>query len=127
MTEPVSVMVSYSWDEAIAAELLHEELSFWGVHVDHDHYTFPTGERIPSEIAAVERCDRYDVYFTPSSVYETRESPRPVIDEESCRSSTGPRCGRPNPRRLRTRRLRRGWRRPRTSARPRSRANTGVD
>ena len=78
------VMVSYSWDDAGAAELLHEELALRGVAVAHDRCTFPTGSRIAGSMRqAAETCDGYVVYFTESSLYESRpDGPRPAIDDE---------------------------------------------
>ena len=83
MTTPL-VMVSYSWEDADAAELLHEELALRGVAVAHDRCTFPTGSRIAGAMRhAAETCDGYVVYFTKSSLYESRpDEPRPVIDDE---------------------------------------------
>lgn len=78
------VMVSYSWDDADAAELLHEELSLRGVAAAHDRCTFPTGSRIAGSMhEAAATCDGYVVYFTKSSLYEDRPGEqRPVIDDE---------------------------------------------
>lgn len=83
MTAPL-VMVSYSWDDADAAELLHEEFALRGVAVAHDRCTFPTGSRIAASMReAAETCDGFVVYFTKSSLYEDRAGePRPVIDDE---------------------------------------------
>lgn len=83
MTTPL-VMVSYSWNDAGAAELLHEELALRGVAVAHDRCTFPAGSRIAGSMRqAAETCDGYVGYFTKSSLYEDRsDGPRPVIDDE---------------------------------------------
>jgi len=85
MRVPLTVMVSYSWDDANAAELLHEELAFRGATVFHDRCTFPVGTRIaPNMTRAAHDCDGFIAYFTPSSLYELQPPglPRPVIDEE---------------------------------------------
>jgi len=83
VTTPL-VMVSYSWTDAEAAELLHEELAFRGVEVAHDRCTFPTGSRLTGAMLdAALGCDGYIVYLTPASLYEDRpDCPRPVIDDE---------------------------------------------
>jgi hypothetical protein len=83
MTTPL-VMVSYSWDDADAGELLHEELAMRGVAVAHDCCTFPTGTRIAALMRdAADTCDGYVAYLTPSSLYEGRPpGPRPVIEDE---------------------------------------------
>jgi len=46
MTEPLTAMVSYQWDDSGAAELLHVELAMRGLTVLHDRCTFPSGSRI---------------------------------------------------------------------------------
>lgn len=83
-TTALLVMISYSWDDAQAAELLHEELALRGLSVAHDRCTFPAGSRMtPSMRRAAAECDGFVVYFTPSSLYESKpDGPRPVIDEE---------------------------------------------
>lgn len=83
MTSPL-VMVSYSWADAEAAELLHEELAFRGAEVAHDRCSFPTGSRLAGAMRdAALNCDGYVVYFTAASLYEDRpDGPRPVIDDE---------------------------------------------
>jgi hypothetical protein len=83
--EPLSAMVSYSWDDASAAELLHEELALRGLDVFHDRCSFPLGTRIGQNMAdAVERCDAFVAYLTPSSLYlgTPKGSARPAIDNE---------------------------------------------
>jgi SMODS-associated and fused to various effectors sensor domain/TIR domain len=85
MTDPLTSMVSYSWDDANAAELIHEELALRGLTVFHDRCTFPSGSRIGQNMAdAVDRCDSFVAYLTPASLYETRptDTPRPAIDDE---------------------------------------------
>jgi hypothetical protein len=83
--EPLSAMVSYSWDDAVAAELIHEELALRGFDVFHDRCSFPLGSRIGQNMAdGVHRCDAFVAYLTPSSLYigEPDGNPRPAIDEE---------------------------------------------
>lgn len=83
--EPLSAMVSYSWDDAVAAELIHEELALRGFDVFHDRCSFPLGSRIGQNMAdAVERCDALVAYLTPSSLYLGKPSgtPRPAVDDE---------------------------------------------
>jgi hypothetical protein len=78
-------MVSYSWEDADAAELIHEELALRGLTVFHDRCTFPSGTRIAQNMAdAAATCDAFVAYLTPSSLYETRptHSPRPALDDE---------------------------------------------
>ncbi|MGI8413892.1 MAG: SAVED domain-containing protein [Solirubrobacteraceae bacterium] len=78
-------MVSYSGDNANAAELIHEELALRGLSVFHDRCTFPSGSRIGQNMAeAVARCDSFVAYLTPKSLYEARPAgtPRPALDDE---------------------------------------------
>lgn len=78
-------MVSYQWDDAPAAELLHEELALRGLLVFHDRCAFPSGSRIASNMDnAVATCDGFVAYLTPNSLYESRPpgSARPAIDAE---------------------------------------------
>ena len=44
-------MISYSWHDTTAAELLHDELSLRGFQVVHDRYSFTEGSRIPAAMA----------------------------------------------------------------------------
>jgi hypothetical protein len=83
--DPLTAMISYSWDDAIAAELLHEELALRGLAVFHDRCTFPTSTRIAHSMAdAVGRCDAFVAYLTPSSLYlgQPSSAPRPALDNE---------------------------------------------
>jgi hypothetical protein len=83
--DPLSAMVSYSWDDADAAELIHEELALRGFDVYHDRCSFPLGSRIGQNMAdAVARCDAFVAYLTPSSLYigKPKGAPRPAIDKE---------------------------------------------
>ena len=84
MSKPLTVMISYSWHDAVAADLLHEELALRGVYVLRDKSSFSPGTRISTAMReAVANCDGYVAYFTPSSLYETSpDGPRPMIDEE---------------------------------------------
>jgi hypothetical protein len=85
MVDPLTAMVSYSWDDAAAAELLHEELALRGFVVFHDRCSFPLGGRIAQSMAdAVATCDAFVAYFTPSSLYlgSADGTPRPAIDDE---------------------------------------------
>jgi hypothetical protein len=78
-------MVSYSWDDAAAAELIHEELALRGFVVFHDRCSFPLGSRIAQSMAdAVATCDAFVAYLTPSSLYlgAAEGAPRPAIDDE---------------------------------------------
>lgn len=78
-------MVSYSWDDASAAELLHEELALRGLTAFHDRCTFPSGSRIGQSMTdAVDKCDSFVAYLTPSSLYETCHAGtrRPALDDE---------------------------------------------
>lgn len=82
---PLTSMVSYSWNDASAAELLHEELALRGLTVFHDRCTFPSGSRIGQSMAdAVNKCDSFVAYLTPSSLYETSPigARRPALDDE---------------------------------------------
>jgi len=81
----LSAMISYSWADSDAAELLHEELALRGFDVFHDRCSFPLGSRIGRNMAdAVARCDAFVAYLTPSSLYLDKPDgmPRPAIDSE---------------------------------------------
>lgn len=83
--KPLIAMISYQSDDFGASELLHEELALRGLSVVHDRCTFPTGTRIAHEMAeAVQRCDAFVAYLTPSSLYLSKPpgSPRPAVDGE---------------------------------------------
>ena len=83
--DPLIALVSYQWDDAVAAELIHEELTLRGFTVIHDHCTFLHGSRLPTNMAdAVERCDAFVAYLTRSSLYldAPTEAPSPAIDDE---------------------------------------------
>ncbi len=85
MMAPLTSMVSYSWNDASAADLLHEELALRGLKVFHDRCTFASGSRIGQSMAdAVDKCDAFIAYLTPSSLYETSPvgARRPALDEE---------------------------------------------
>src|SRR4051812_29531459 len=85
MSRPLTSMVSYSWDDANAAELIHDELALRGLTVFHDRCTFPSGSRIGQNMAdAVANCDSFVAYLTPESLYETRPAGtlRPALDDE---------------------------------------------
>ena len=78
-------MVSYQWADAVAAELLHEELGLRGLTVFHDKCTFPSGSRIGQNMDnAVASCDGFVAYLTSNSLYESSPpgSPRPALDAE---------------------------------------------
>jgi hypothetical protein len=83
--DPITAMVSYSWDDAAAAELIHEELALRGFVVFHDRCSFPLGGRIAQSMAeAVATCHAFVAYLTPSSLYLGLAvgAPRPAIDDE---------------------------------------------
>lgn len=83
--EPLSAMVSYSWDDATAAERIHEELALRGFDVFHDRCSFPLGSRIGQNMVdAVETCDAFLAYLTPSSLYldKPEGTARPALDNE---------------------------------------------
>ncbi len=84
MRSPIA-MISYSWDDAAAAELLHDELALRCFEVIHDRHSFTAGSRIPSNMASgVETCDVFLAYLTPRSLYldRTPDSPRPALEGE---------------------------------------------
>ena len=67
---PQTAMISYSWRDDAAAELLHDELALRGFQVIHDRYTFTEGSRIPTNMAdAVETCNIFVAYLTRHSLY----------------------------------------------------------
>jgi hypothetical protein len=75
-------MISYSWKDGEAAELLHDELAMRGFQVLHDRYSFGTGERIAAAMTSgVERCDVFIPYLTRNSLYIDHEAdaPRPAL------------------------------------------------
>ncbi|WP_423916844.1 SAVED domain-containing protein [Candidatus Poriferisodalis sp.] len=81
MDSPVA-MVSYSWRDDVAAELIHDELALRGFRVIHDRHSFTHGSRIPANMAsAVDACDVFVAYLTPSSLYLDRpdDQPRPAL------------------------------------------------
>ena len=76
------VMISYSWNDAIAAELLHDELSLRGFGVIHDQYSFTDGSRIHSNMdIAVKECDVFIPFLTSNSLYleQPAGQPRPAL------------------------------------------------
>ena len=78
-------MISYSWSNAAATELLHDELALRGFQLIHDRYTFTDGSRIATNMAdAVETCDVFIAYLTPQSLYLDRSvgQPRPALAGE---------------------------------------------
>ena len=82
---PPTAMISYSWCDATAAELLHDEFALRGFQLIHDRYTFTEGSRIPTSMAdAVETCDAFVAYLTPHSLYLDRPAhqPRPALAGE---------------------------------------------
>ena len=82
---PPCAMISYSWADENAAELLHDELALRGFEVIHDRYSFDDGSRIPANMAAaVERADAFIPYLTPSSLYLDRDpdAPQPALRSE---------------------------------------------
>ena len=82
---PPTAMISYSWADAIAAELLHDEFALRGFQLIHDRYTFTEGSRIPANMAdAVETCDVFVAFLTPHSLYLDRpaDQPRPALAGE---------------------------------------------
>jgi len=63
-------MISYSWEDAAAAEVIHDEFALRGFDVIHDRYSFAEGSRIPTNMnTGVERCDVFVTYLTPNSLY----------------------------------------------------------
>ncbi len=81
MESPVA-MISYSWADSDAAELLHDELALRGFTVIHDKYSFTDGSRIPANMSkAVEHCDVFVAYLTPNSLYLDNDTgqPRPAL------------------------------------------------
>ena len=84
MSSPLA-MISYSWTDAEAAEVLHDELVLHGFEVIHDRYSFNTGSRVSALMdSAVERCDVFIPYVTASSLYvdESDGAPRPALNGE---------------------------------------------
>lgn len=82
---PLCAFIGYRWDDAPAAELLHEELALRGLTVLHDRCTFTVGTRLDTAMDdAVQRCDAYLPLLTPRSLYEDRppDTPRPALDGE---------------------------------------------
>ncbi len=82
---PLIALISYQWDDSVAAELIHEELALRGFTVIHDRCTFLHGSRLPTNMAdAVERCDVFVAYLTRSSLYLEAPSgaPHPAVDDE---------------------------------------------
>jgi len=80
-----TAFISYQTADASTAELLHEELALHGLSVIHDRCSFPTSERVLDNMAdAVEACDVFIAYVTPSYLYEGTPSGalRPAIDNE---------------------------------------------
>jgi hypothetical protein len=78
-------LISYQWDDSVAAELIHEELALRGFTVIHDRCTFLHGSRLPTNMAdAVARCDVFVAYLTRSSLYleAPTGAPRPAVDDE---------------------------------------------
>lgn len=78
-------MISYSWYNTTAAELLHDELALRGFQVIHDRYSFTEGSRVPAAMAnAVDTCDIFVAYLTPDSLYIDRssDSSRPALRGE---------------------------------------------
>ncbi len=85
MASPPTTMISYSWCDAPAAELLHDEFALRGFQLIHDRYTFTEGSRVPTSMAdAVETCDAFVAYLTPHSLYLDRPAhqPRPALAGE---------------------------------------------
>lgn len=81
MASPVA-MISYSWADSDAAELLHDEFALRGFSVIHDRYSFTDGSRIPANMTnAVAACDVFVAYLTPNSLYLNRsaDKPRPAL------------------------------------------------
>ncbi len=81
MESPVA-MVSYASIDGAAAELIHDELALRGFRVIQDRYSFSDGSRIPTNMtSAVDTCDVFVAYLTPSSLYLDRagEQPRPAL------------------------------------------------
>lgn len=81
MDSPLA-MISYSWKDASAAELLHDELTLRAFRVLHDRYSFTEGSRIQTSMAtAVAGCDVFIAYLTPHSLYLEAEptDPRPAL------------------------------------------------
>ncbi|MYB74587.1 MAG: toll/interleukin-1 receptor domain-containing protein [Acidimicrobiia bacterium] len=63
-------MISYSWHDADAAELLHDEFALRGFKVIHDQHSFTDGSRILANMdEAVNECDVFIPYLTPHSLY----------------------------------------------------------
>lgn len=78
-------MISYSWADAEAAELLHDELALRGFRVIHDRHTFTEGSRIPANMTAgVDTCDVFVAYLTRHSLYLDRSpgEPQPALTGE---------------------------------------------
>ena len=78
-------MISYSWANAAAAELLHDELALRGFEVIHDRYTFIAGTRIAASMNdGVQRCDVFIPYLTRDSLYLDRpaDDSRPAVTGE---------------------------------------------
>ncbi len=85
MTRSPTAMISYSWHDTTAAELLRDELALRGFQVIHDRYSFTEGSRIPAAMAsAVDTCDVFVAYLTPHSLYLDRppDSSRPALHGE---------------------------------------------
>ena len=70
MTQPPIAMISYSWKDSAAAELLHDEFALRGFSVLHDRHSFTEGSRIATNMASgVETCDVFVAYLTRHSLY----------------------------------------------------------
>jgi hypothetical protein len=78
-------MISYSWHDDAAAELLHDEVALRGFQVIHDRYSFTEGSRIPANMTdAVRKCDVFVAYLTPHSLYldDAPDTSRPALHGE---------------------------------------------
>jgi hypothetical protein len=83
--DPLIALISYQWNDSVAAEFIHEELALRGFKVIHDRCTFLHGSRLPTNMAdAVARCDVFVAYLTRSSLYleAPTSAPRPAVDDE---------------------------------------------
>ena len=84
LRSPVA-MISYSWKDDAAAELLHDELTLRCFHVIHDRHTFADGSRVPTNMErGVADCDVFVAYLTPHSLYldAPPDAARPALEQE---------------------------------------------
>ena len=82
MIDSPVAMISYSWNDSDAADLIHDEFALHGFSVLHDRHSFTDGSRIPANMnSGVERCDVFVAYLTRHSLYLDKQAdqPRPAV------------------------------------------------